>query len=248
MSTEFNYDRAHREWALPQWRELPQDVKDLYVLLQASYGSRGQNGEIEQCFAAIDGKVLRHALQVIFALGHWDSHDVSLEFPRDTHGGYWKFEQLAKKSLISRGLNGGSRWDDELATVVTLFQDHKEGTDLDDDELTRLAKLILSESFEVRKVMHANHRVKGRTNITPHPFYIGNAHFRHNATGVITGREAPCAICQFDLDQHISDRILVLRFKVPPEGEKLNAARVAALKLYEPFILEHKLDGIAFVK
>lgn len=255
---EFNYQRAHREWAFPQWQLLSDGIKVLYQDVQAAYDGTSQlkdlsmpwlEGFLEK-FAAIPDEELALAQTVIFSLGHWDckeNHD--LDFPRDKHGSHWKFEHLAKQSLVARGWR--SPWPTPPAE---LFMDHKEGTDLDNEEIAQELSALLSPEFVVRKVDCVNHRLReGVERVPSHPghlFTIGRRHFANSKSMYLDPRCAPCARCGFPYDDHISDKVAFISLSraTDSDGLVLTDDEKAKLQSVTEFMDSNKMDGFAFVK
>jgi hypothetical protein len=103
--------------------------------------------------------------------------------------------------------------------------------------LPKLFQPVVAEHFEVLDVRDVNHR--------PHPFMIGNKHFRSDSV-YLDPRAAPCAMrgCGQPYDSHTYDVVCFLQCKhnVP------NADAVRVLRQLEPLFTEHKIDGMVFVK
>jgi len=81
---EFNYVRAHKEWAQPQFDALPDEVKQLFDDVVEIGGELKQSGaspvqfpdtnqgrELRAKFEAIDSETLANASYVIYRYGHW---------------------------------------------------------------------------------------------------------------------------------------------------------------------------------
>jgi len=121
------------------------------------------------------------------------------------------------------------------------FMDHKEGTNPDDDELKDIFSSILSSEFTVVKVTNVNY--------DPHIPVVGIKAMKHSTSGIIGG-DAPCEQCGQRIDSHTSQKVIILKFKKEPEGEKPEFTEVQKelLKSIDELMKLHKLDGIAFTK
>lgn len=255
---EFNYKRAHREWAFPQWEMLSDEIKDLYQDVQVAYDGTHQLGDLSmpwlegfpEKFAAIPDEELAYAQMVIQGLGHWDcreNHD--LVFPRDKHGSYWKFERLAKQRLIARG-----RCTPWPQPPTDQFMDHKEGTSLDVEEIAKELSSLLSPEFVVRKVDYMNHRLReGVERITPlprHPFVVGRKHLQNSKSIYLDPRCAPCDYCGHAYDDHISDKVAFISLSraTDPDTFTLADTEQDKLKSVTEIMDSNKMDGFAFVK
>jgi hypothetical protein len=169
-----------------------------------------------------------------------------------TVGAYWKFESLAKASLIARKYVWN---EDRLARDLDFdqesFMDHKPGTTYDNNEKHVLFKELLNGDFEAVKVTTCNHR--------PHPFCIGTKHVAYASEhcngilGVEAMRSAPCAMqegsyprrmCGLSYDEHTHETVLMLR----PLRDMENEDAASVLTLIKPLLEEHKIDGIALLK
>lgn len=260
MSREFNYKRAHREWAVPEFIKLGDDIKALYRRVQVEMAEACQNkslgldwpadGSLHAAFAAVDPAALAHAAEVIHALGHWDYRSPDDVFPcqRDNIGGYWKFEKLAKQSLIDRGLQSLIK----NGPDVEQFMDHKEGTDFDDDELKQILAPCFAPELILVRVTQVNWRLapsaRPRKPIQGHPFVIGAAHFPKDGGMYINVHQAGCAECGCSYEEHLSDHVAVLKRASGSEEPKLTPAEHNRLLGAKPLLEEHKLDGVVFVK
>lgn len=240
---EFNYKRAHKEWALPQFELLPQQVKDLYTHVQTEYADRNQNAKLgmdwlnpesQALFAAVPPEVLAPAAHVIYALGHWDYKD-SGNPAKDNHGGYWKFELLAKQSLIERD---AIRDYAKSAAPTDSFMDHKEGTDLDHEEIAQKLSPEFKPLFEVVKVMTVNHK--------PDPFCIGTKHFKTDSM-YLDPRAAPCHTCGRPYDEHTYETAVLVR-RLTSQDPRLTEPEQAKLKELVQVLTQYKIDGIAFTR
>lgn len=253
MATEFNYKRAHREWAYPEWEALPDEVKELYLTVIEKYDGTNQSGDlsmpwlegIEELFDVIDMEVLAHSAMVINALGHWDSSDNhDLEFPRNKHGAHWKYERLARQNLVKRGYPGPMP-----KPPSDQYMDHKEGTDYNNEELTELLRPMIAKHFSVLRVDNVNHRIRNAPFVKGHPFVIGRKHLENSNTMILDPRCAPCSHCGYSYDHHISDRVALLIPIREMEGDTvdLNEEEAETLRSLDEFFKENKIDGVAFV-
>jgi len=260
MSREFNYRRAHREWAVPQYHALPQAIKDLYTRVIRECKNQNQNNdlgmdwpgpEFKAEFDAIPGPLLAHAGHVIFGLGHWDTPKKGKScsaWPSSDHGAYWKFKTLCQQSMAARNLQHKI-----FDSDADWMMDHKEGTSLDDVELRLMIAPMLAPHLICHAVTAINHRLKDGCHALKgknvrHMFCIGQKHFKSDSI-YLDPRAAPCDICGCDCDDHVSDHIVVL--KLPPDQvdkTELTEDQSACLKALAPFMTEHKLDGFVFVK
>lgn len=251
---EFNHQRAHREWAVPEWQKLPQEVQDLYGEVQRVCDGVNQNKSLcidwpdglEAKFDAIDIDVLPYASTVINALGSWDDKTIS-GFPRDKHGGHWKFQILARQNLVRRGYR-----DSWPQAPAEQFRDHVEGTDLDDEEKTDLLRKMLQPELTALRIAYVNHRLReGCHSSKPnHQFVIGNKHFGNSESMYLDPRCAPCDFCGLEYDDHISDRVLFIgpnREVFVDENVDLSDAEQKKLETIAPLLEEYAIDGMAFV-
>ena len=259
MSREFNYRRAHREWAVPQYHALPQAIKDLYTRVIRECRNQNQNNdlgmdwpspEFKAAFDDIPGPMLAHAGHVIHGLGHWYDPK-AYEFcswPCSDHGAHWKFERFCQQSMAECNLQYKTFDADK-----DWMMDHVEGTGLDDDELRLMLVPMLVPQFLCHAVTTINHRLKDgccalKGKNDRYPFCIGTKHFRSDSI-YLDPRAAPCDICGCSYDDHVSDHVVVL--KLPPDQvdkTKLTEDQQACLKALAPFMTEHRLDGFVFVK
>lgn len=249
---EFNYKRAHTEWAVPEYLKLSREIKALFSRVQNEGGEWHQNhdtsidwpGEdIKAAFDAIPPDQLAYGMQVIYSLGHWDYTGSDNPTPKDKHGAYWKFEILAKRSLIDR--TPRYVWTD--CDVSKKFMDHKEGTEYSSDELPDLARQVchIYEPVEGRAV---NFKVKGQPG---HPFTIGNGHFTDspyldpNAHGCYWQDYKGDSHCGLPYKDHTHDVALLVRGPLPKTDEEK-----AELEAIINVCKKHnaKIDGIAFIE
>ena len=269
MSKEFNYKRARLEWALPEWGKLGEEFKALYRLVQVKLAGVSQNRSLgidrEDCgrevksrfaeLAAKDPEGLARAAHVIHDLGYWDDGEARKSgdgVPRDEHGGYWKFEILAKQALIEAGGTGELRHkvDAEHTKTVQSFMDHKEGTNFDNGELSGLFTARLAPHFASAEVVCVNFR--------PHPFVIGQRHFREGSM-YPDPKSAPCAHCGKPYDEHTHDTVIALTLcDASVEGglaaaagkDQVTLTRPAldALKGLKDDMDKYHIDGFTVVK
>ena len=252
MASEFNYERAHREWALPEWEKLPNNIKELYRKVDKLYNGVNQNDalgmdwisdELEAEFAAIDMEELANAARVIHALGRWDYAGAG-DWPRSKHGGHWKFQLLAQQTLAKYGCgesSSGGRSCDVPNSIAERFMDHKPGTEYDNKELVKVMAPLLRPLFEVVACEQVNHR--------PHPFMIGPKHLEKSGM-VLDPNVAPCAMrgCGLPYSEHTSEKALILkRARYEPEN-KLREEEVQMLESIKPVLEEHKIDGFGFIR
>lgn len=250
---EFNYKRAHSEWAVPEYNKLSHEIKALFSRVQREGREWRQddgtsikwpNDSIKGAFDAIPSDMLSHSMQVIYSLGHWDYPESGIS--KDKHGAHWKFEILAKKSLVERVPYQAWKEDHSIANS---FMDHKEGTEYSTDELPDLARQVccIYEPVDGRGV---NFKVDGEPG---HPFTIGTGHFVKdqiyldpNAHGCYyrdpaRGNE----LCNRPHSVHTHDIALFVRGPLPETEEAK-----AELKAIVDICKKHnaKIDGIAFLE
>jgi len=239
---EFNYKRAHDEWALPKFHALSFPLKTLYVDVIEAYKGTHQNKSLgmdwlpgfEERFNAFDPEELAKAGHIIYGCGHWDYKGAGA-WPRDDHGGYWKFELLVKQNLIARGY----REYNKFKVPTGMFDDHKEGTGLSHDEICDQFKPLVSPEFTAVLVTTVNHK--------PDIFCIGAKHMKNSPGMILDPTSAPCATCGRPYAEHTFDTVLVLR-RTLDEGDKLSDAEKAKLIAIQPKLTEHKLAGVAFTR
>jgi len=259
MSSEFNFVRAQREWAYPRWLELSDAIKALYVRVQRECAGLSQNhslgmdwpadGSLKAAFDAIPNDELIEAQDVIYYLGHWDAKEnKDLQFPRDKCGGYWKFQKYARQSLVERPNRMTDKWPE---FDCEPWMDHVEGTEYSDSELPKLLGPKMAAHFKLVKVTRINHRLSSgcalKGNNDRHPFCIGTPHFPKDDGMYIQPKQAPCCICGRDYDDHISDKVMVIK-PLRANVDKLNDEEAATLKAMEPDMVTYKIDGFVFTK
>lgn len=263
MATEFNYRRAHRELAYPGWLALPDSIKQLYRAVQLECAEIQHSkvmggphdldwpadGALKARFLAEKPKDLLHAQTAIYWLGHWDSEaSQDLDFPRDSHGGYWKFQYYALQALSEMGNTELRRRSfDEDA-----FMDHVEGTDYSDKELSCIFTVAGKPEFSSIWVDHVNHRLregmyalKGKSD--RHPFCIGTKHFQNDSM-YLDPSSAPCDICGCDYADHISDRVAILTVPSRKEAKLTEPEQQALIQRIKPLLDQYKLDGVVLRK
>jgi len=260
MATEFNYKRAWEEFAAPKFIALPQNIRELYERVQKQCGDMSQNKSLGMnwpdkdddtdtydyplrlVFEKIPSEELARAGHVIYSLGHWDyNKDVKYEelgaqrsLPRDRKGGYWKFEHYAKQSLSDRGYTEYDRHKPD----TSQFMDHVEGTELNNDELSKKYTDLLSNSgASVRSVDHCNYK--------PHPFMITSKHLANSKSMYLDPDAAPCGMkgCNLSYKEHTSDRVLFL--SIP--NDKMTDSIRNDLKALTTVLEEDGIDGIGLV-
>lgn len=302
---EFNYARAHREWAAPQFENLPESVKQLWERVVSLTDKLAQDRDLsvpwpaedlpdgtpslQDAFLSIPPDVLAKAAFVINYWGHWahiaaitvvlpsgeqhrfvgNDHDpfsprhevtewVKEHAPDDNYtlvieragpdnektvGAYWKFEKLAKRSMIERGhVWNEKRIASELGYDTEAFMDHKPGTEYSNDEKHTLFVAPLMNFFVPVKVLAVNFK--------PHPFTIGPRHVAYAADHCcgILGQEAlesaPCAArdCNVSYSGHTHDTVLVLRLTRNLTNEEATACLLRVKELMET----NGIDGFVF--
>ena len=246
MSTEFNYVRAHKEWAEPEFVKLPGVIFELLAEVGRLCAGQQQNASLgmdwpeglKEKFDAVDPDLLGHAARVIYAHGHWHPRS-SRAYPAGAH---WKFERFAQQSLADRGVSY-ARYKD----AGDQFMDHKEGTDYDNDELPALINDGLLGRVRCLKVANVNFRVKGHPSDDGHPFMITQRHLRESSIYLDPGC-APCGICGHPYELHVSDKVAVLAVSGVGAGDKLELTEEerGALQGLEPFLKQNKVDGFVF--
>ena len=255
---EFNYKRAWKQYVKPEFDRLSpavitllDRVRDVVDSLgqDRSLALVGQTPELVAAFDAIPAEELAWASKVIYYYGHLAS-DGSAQ----TGGLYWKFEKLADASLINRekvdcsqslstpGLVALHEAKTKMDVALKGFDDHKEGTEYDNDELPKFLTELLPELAGVVELLKADN-----VNYKPHPFMIGPKHFPKDGGMFIQPRQAPCAMqgCNLSYDEHTSDRALFVR----PLTENEPDIKAALKKIVEACTKTGiKLDGFALVK
>ena len=186
MSTEFNYQRAWKEYVKPEYDKLYPSIqaalditsKNIDTLSQvgASHALSGVTPEITAAYDAIPTDVLATASQVVYYYGHLSSTK-SLQ----SGGLYGKFQILADASLAKR-TDASELWHKAQATMkeaLEQFDDHKEGTEYDDQEVPGylLSKYptLNNDVLQILRMDHVNHK--------PDVFCIGPKHMKQT-TGI----------------------------------------------------------------
>ena len=233
--------------------------------------------KLKRMFHAIDQLVLADAQAVVYYCGHWHTEGCGGPGGKDDAGAHWKFQILAKKAIIEEGLHRnlpGGKCPDVPAGLVEQFQEHVDGTPYDDHELAKMFDEASGGVFHGTRVIRANHRVVDkRCTVTkphepveryatwiggrkihedrsdnPHPFCIGQQHFPDRGSMYIDPRKAPCCICGYDFDEHVSDRLLVVRVAEKDEKACPTEAQKQAIVAAKGFMEQHKIDGVAFAR
>jgi len=254
---EFNYERAHREWAYPEWEKLSGTIKRMYKMVNEDCAELKHDKdtglpwpfpEFKAMFHGLPTAELAHAGHVIYGLGHWD-YNGAREWPRSTHGAYWKFEHYVKQVLTERGEDYAKY--KPYDTKDGWMMDHKEGTELDHEEICDVVKLRVAPHFDAMKIDSANFKVNGQDG---HPFVIGLKHMVNARNGVLDEKcvkSAPCAMrgCGQPYDAHTSDTVLFLqRLGEDLPEDKLTEDELKTLSDLQDLLTKHGVDGVAFVK
>lgn len=255
---EFNYQRAWKEFVKPEFDKLSATVKGLLAQTAACVNSLaqdkslalvGQTPELVAAFDAVPVEELAWASKVVYYYGHLASN-------RECQDGglYWKFEKLADASIINREKVDSSKplstpglvamHDSKVKMDKALegFHDHKEGTELDNDELPEFLTRLLPELAKVVEILSADN-----VNHNPHPFCIGPRHFPKDGGMFINPRQAPCAMkgCNLSYEEHTSERALFVK----PLTENEPDIKAALQKIIDTCNQNSiKLDGFALVK
>jgi hypothetical protein len=122
----FDYKRAWRELAKPQYKQLPKEVKQVFqqVIRECSKLNQASDTldvpfpetDLRSKMEALDNDLLAHAARVIYFFGHWSS--VS-QLSSVGGGAYWKFANLADQVLRTR--HGVSK-DDKGRTGILIIE------------------------------------------------------------------------------------------------------------------------------
>jgi len=100
---DHNYKRGWREWAKPQYDELPEAVRQLHMdIIGEKYGVLKQGGDLDipmsyglrEVFESFDDETLAHSAHVIYFLGHWASNG--------KYSCSWWFTNMANQVLSKR--------------------------------------------------------------------------------------------------------------------------------------------------
>lgn len=251
---EFNYERAWRELAKPRFDNLAPGLRDLFYQVRAASGelaSVPQDAvnpfpDTEVCRALVaefdkfSSEELSEAACVIYYYGHWGYTKEGKE--AQIGGAYWRFQRLADHVVIKRG--DRNNWEAQhWKGLVDTFMDHKEGTELDNDELADKHRALFPEPFVVVSVQHVNHK--------PHPYVIGSKHIHAaQAYGGMLGKEVlekvGCAVpeCGLPYSQHTSERAIFLKLTRDVEHKEY----AAKLKAMVPEMEKDGIDGVAFIR
>ena len=250
---EFNYKRAHAEWAVPEYHKLSPEIRSLFSRVQREGNEWHQNrdtsidwptDDIKAAFDAIPSDELIHGMQVIYGLGHWGHAGSDNPTLKDGHGAYWKFETLAKRSLIDR--RPYKPWAER--DIAKDFMEHKEGSEYSMGELVDLAQPVcrIYTPVEGRAV---NYKVQGKVG---HPFMIGLGHFQKdsiyldpNLHGCYWPGEAGKERCGLPYSVHTHDVALIVRGPSPYTEEQRNEIKA----IFDACTSKKaRIDGIAFIE
>jgi hypothetical protein len=177
---------------------------------------------------------LAWAGEVVYYYGHL----APMGHASQTDGLYWKFQMLAKTSVINRGEASALKpAQQKMAEELKRFHDHKEGTEYDDTEAGEILAKVTVDGVSVLRVDHVNH--------TPDIFCIGSKHFKSDSI-YLDPTVAPCANCGKPYSEHKSDRVAFVKVLAPDDKTKLQGALKSLLTSCETSGI--KLDGFALVK
>lgn len=234
---------------------LTQHKKHLSTLVfveETSHRLRELLPRIEDDFDRVQCELLAEASELVYWAGHLapgispSSGKNAIGKRLQESGLYWKFQSLAVASIIRR--NGGEALCQAKARHTAAhkkFYDHKEGTEFDNEELAEKYADIGGDIFEVCAVANINYRVED-SHVRGHPFMIGLKHMQGDSGRLDMSQ--PCAYpgCGACLEDHKSDRVMVLRLKKAIMKAAVNPQLLQMKdKLAEDKI---KLDGFAFEK
>lgn len=239
---EFNYKRAWDQAIMPEYRKLSDVVMGALRATESEVGNLSQDGarhsligvttQLEGLFDAIELEELAWASQVVYYYGH-----LAYNGECQSGGLYWKFQILADTSIIKRGgseSQGGAK--SKMRGILKGFDDHKVGTEYDNEELPGFLRGILPGIGEVLSILRADY-----VNHKPHPFVIGPRHF---GDMYIDPHKAGCAHCGRSYEEHTSERALFIRSKTD-DDDKLRSALQSIVQACTDNDI--KLDGFAFV-
>lgn len=224
MSERFNYKRAHKEWSLPQFKALPDDIKALYGRIQKecadTFNRGGCNGSLEKdCPPDIWAVFLRLAAErplelsraevIVDSLGRWDDKtEPEVGWHRDAHGGYFKFGGCACEALIVRAENE-LRYKARLEekAVIETYKEHVEGTPYTAVELTKILRRHIKPEFADVWITNVDHK--------PDQFALGKDIFDTS----VKNEDHRCACCGKRYAEHTHVKLAVLRFarSIPPD-------------------------------
>lgn len=221
MSWEFDYARAWRDWAKPEFETLSPELKSLLRRVCRICGHPEFNADSQaNAFMSVKDALqnastmqeLAKAITVVYYYGHWNSDSKDLY---SGHGAYWQFVDMVKQAYISRFPGPSNDWKTvyKMPELQPRFYTHVEGTPLDNEELAEKYRQRLSPRYAVVDVCNVNFR--------PHPFMIGEAHFPKDGSMYIKPESAPCAMpgCGLSYEQHTSDKALLLRMNAARKSE-----------------------------
>ena len=249
MSKEFNYARAWREYVKPEFKKLYPAIKAAYdetfkvvdTLNQvgASHQLTGQSASLISLYEAIDPEILAWASQVVYFYGH-----LSPEKTAQEGGLYWKFQILADTVFFARkdvSSEVARRAKIKMDKALNNFDDHKEGTEYDNDELPDYIASITPDigagDVSILRVDDVNHK--------PDMFCITGKHMRLSQGMYLDPNVAPCGVCGQPYSAHTHERAMLLKVHTEKE-ERIKEA----MKRILGFCEEHKIkiDGFALVK
>ena len=248
MSWDFDYKRAWDEWAKPEYDKLPVEVHKLVAEIHERCADEGQNSslgmdwpahwpELRRRLKALPKKILARAIQVVYCYGHWGYQTLEKNYIQQ-HGTYWKFEMYGKNAWLEKYPGEDYKQVYKMPDTKPRFYTHVEGTEFDCEELTERYRPLITDPLEIVKVDHCNFR--------PHLFVIGSQHFPKDGGMYIDPHQAPCAMhgCGLSYEDHVSDKVLFVKLI----RNCKNKTVAAVLFPIKQLMIEHKIDGVAFVE
>lgn len=268
MSKEFNYERAWKELYAPALHQMPLQIRSLvnefaYLApklvqnrhhleqLDLTEEAQGIKANFDHLFktweefkkvAGRSGAELADAAELVYWYGHLAPGNASKDghFDAQRDGLYWKFKSLVIAALIEAKTSGEimHRAKAKYDALNNTFYDHKEGTELDNDEIAEKYRPLVEDVFEVVGVRDVNFK--------PDIFCIGTRHFPKDGGMYIRPEQAPCCNCGKPYAEHTHDRVMFLKcLRDLPNREAakaLNRIKKAAEKD------KVRLDGFGFVE
>lgn len=241
MSTELNFIKAKREWAYPLYINISQEIRNIFLDVIKEYDGVHQKSDtsipilngFKERIQSQDKHEIQQAAQIIHYTGWWGGHDeFCLQYPKEHHGSYWKFELLVDQ-IVGSG---------DKIKVPEKYYEHKDGSSFDDDEIIKILKPQLSELFTVMSVMDVNYK--------PHIPMIGletMKYAKRKNSPFLTG-EAPCSHpgCDLKIKDHTSDHIIFIKRK-QVDGSKFTQEEKDLLRKIVPEMEKYGCDGFAFI-
>ena len=236
MAWDFDYEKAFKDWAKPEYDNQIIQIKDIVCEVHARLERDAPLDDLKQRLKELPREALAKAISVVYYAGHWGIPEDPLGKFLQGHGTYWQFTDLAKAAWIETRKDIAG-WEDmyRKPEMKPKYWKHEEGTEYCNEELAEMYREHVATLLTVASITQCNHK--------PHPFCIGAQHFGDMYIDV---HKAPCAMrgCNLTYEEHTSDRVLFLKLA---KSCKISAVN-EVLKPLVPLMKRDKIDGVAFVQ